>query len=236
MKSPKARNYRFLILSGDTSRLYRQFAALQGINTSKAPEINIDGWMDPTSPFYKPIVHQSVFHYQPRTTVSERFQACIASKEMEEATWRYGHRAQIILDGTFGVCDRRVLLFVIMAVDEENRGVPLVFFLFSAPAGNQQSSAGYNTAILEALLRRWKQWLERDGRVFSAFAAITDTDTKERAALVATFPGIILLLCKFHLRQCWTNRKKALGLGRAAVSEDFEARRIQGRLQSLEEM
>ncbi|KAG9000674.1 hypothetical protein FRB90_011769 [Tulasnella sp. 427] len=211
----------------------RQFK--EGINTSKAPEINIDEWMDPTSPAYKPVLRRAVFHYKPRTAVEERFKACIASKEMEEATWRYEHRSQVILDGTFGVCDRRVLLFVVMAVDEENRGVPLVFILFSAPTGNQQSSSGYNTAILQELLGRWKSWLERGGQAFMPFVAITDTDTKERAALVIVFPGIILLLCKFHLRQCWTNRKRALGLGRSTVPGDFDLCRIQARLQNLEE-
>ena len=39
---------------------------------------------------------------------------------------------------------------------------------------------------------------------------ITDTDTKEHLALVRLWPMVILLLCQFHVRQCWTNKRKKL--------------------------
>ena len=40
--------------------------------------------------------------------------------------------------------------------------------------------------------------------------AITDTDTKERGTLINVWPNITLLLCQFHLRQCWTNKQNSL--------------------------
>ena len=48
------------------------------------------------------------------------------------------------------------------------------------------------------------------GRGFEAFlpfVAITDTDVMERNALVALFPTIILLICRFHIRQSWRNHR-----------------------------
>ncbi|KIO25195.1 hypothetical protein M407DRAFT_25419 [Tulasnella calospora MUT 4182] len=226
-------NFRYLILRTDSSRLYRMLSRRQGITTKTPAEVNVHQWLDPTSKHFQPILYNAVLHYQPRTEAKERFSACIASAEMEKATWKYGHRSQIILDGTFGLCDSRLLLFIVMAVDEEGHGVPLCFMLFSAPTGNRQTSAGYDTEVLKELLQKWKDWLSsRSGRLFEPLVAITDTDTKERGALLVVFPTIILLLCKFHLRQCWTNRRRQL-LGPVDVM-DFAKQQVKSELQVLE--
>lgn len=60
----------------------------------------------------------------------------MATDDMRRATWKYAHGSQLILDGTFGLCNRKVLL-ILMAVDEKKHGVALAFLLFSAPSGNQ---------------------------------------------------------------------------------------------------
>ncbi|KAJ3555948.1 hypothetical protein NM688_g2298 [Phlebia brevispora] len=99
---------------------------------------------------------------------------------MKEAAWKYAHHSQIILDGTFGICNKKMLLFIAMGVDEANRGVPLAFFLFSAPQDNQRTCAGYDMEILERMLRVWLQSLgTRDGEAFEVWVAITDTDLME---------------------------------------------------------
>jgi hypothetical protein len=201
------RNFRYDILDYDTSRLYRTLSKHRGIDTSRRPEINIHEWLDPSSPHHQPSLCEAIFSYAARTNQNDRFKMCIASKEMDNASWKYGHKNQIILDGTFGVCDSRLLLFIVMGVDERRKGIPLAFLLFSAPAGNQQTSAGYNTQILTELLRDWKRHMEQNGSTFTPYTAITDTDTKERGALLNVWPQLILLLCKFHLWQCWKNRR-----------------------------
>ncbi|KAF8803485.1 hypothetical protein BYT27DRAFT_7303366 [Phlegmacium glaucopus] len=104
-----------------------------------------------------------------------------------------------------------LLLFIALAQDENRKGIPLAFFLFSAPTGNQATHAGYNTEILQELLSRWQEYLSQNSESNMAFVpsvAITDTDTKECGALAQVWVGIILLLCKFHLWQCWTNHHK----------------------------
>ncbi|KAJ6526095.1 hypothetical protein B0H19DRAFT_1275946 [Mycena capillaripes] len=92
---------------------------------------------------YNPTLAHTIFHYSARAEKGERF--------------------EIILDGTFGVCDSRLLLFIVMAVDEDRKGVPVAFLLFSAPSGNKQTSADYDTSILEKLLRKWFDLLNNRG-------------------------------------------------------------------------
>lgn len=72
---------------------------------------------------------------------------------MKEAVWWYGHSSQILLNGTFGISTKMILLFILMGLDEKRHGEPLALFLFSAPSGNCHTAAGYNTDILERLLR-----------------------------------------------------------------------------------
>lgn len=175
-KSP----YRWHIQSKDTHSLYQQFNRLQGIKVSEQAHLNIDEWLDPESPQYDQTLRDTVFHYSPRVTRGERFEVCIATPEMKEAAWKYGHESQIILDGTFGVCDKKILLFIVMGVDENKKGVPLAFLLFSAPSGNRHTAAGYNTDVIAKLMAEWKKSLGmRNGTAFEAWVAITDTDLME---------------------------------------------------------
>ena len=89
-----------------------------------------------------------------------------------------------------------------MGIDENKHGIPLSFLFFSAPSGNRKTNAGYNTEILVKLLHAWKTSLGSPNNVsFNVHVAITDTDLKERGALLTVFPNIWLLICKFHLKQ-----------------------------------
>ena len=90
-----------------------------------------------------------------QTHQNEQLKVCISTLEMGEAAWKYAHRKQIIIDGTFGVCSSCMLLFIAMGVDEDWKGVPLALFLFSAPMGNRVTHAGYNQEILQELLEKW---------------------------------------------------------------------------------
>ncbi|KZT32968.1 hypothetical protein SISSUDRAFT_1037372 [Sistotremastrum suecicum HHB10207 ss-3] len=206
-----SRNYRYLLLTTDSSQLYQQYSSTLGVRTSTPPEHNVHNWISVESPEYKIDIAAAVFHYQPRTKDNDRLIVCIATPEMVAATWALAHHKQLVFDGTFGVCSSRLLLFIAMGVDKEGKGVPLALFLFSAPGGNAASHAGYNTEILTSLLAGWRDYLSKDSpEPFEPYIAITDSDTRERAALVTTFPSITLLLCRFHLRQSWTNQRKQI--------------------------
>lgn len=224
--------YRWLLTQKDHRSLYRQLQRLQGVRVIEKDYINLHEWLDPNSPQFKKPLYDAIFHYSPRTSETERLELCIATSEMKEAAWKYAHHSQVLLDGTFGICDKKMLLFIVMGVDEANRGVPLAFFLFSAPEGNQRTSAGYNTDVLERLLKAWREEMgSRNGEAFEVWVAITDTDLIERSALILVFPHILLLICKFHLRQSWKNyRNKSL---RGSTSEYDDIRQRLRRLEDL---
>ncbi|KAJ7337402.1 hypothetical protein DFH08DRAFT_705376, partial [Mycena albidolilacea] len=215
-----------LLQCHDTRSLYRQFSRLHGVKVSEKPHINLHDWLDLHSRQYNPTLASAVFHYSTRTTKEEHLEVCVAIDEMKEASWKYGHCSQIIVDGTFGVCDKRLLLFIVMGIDENKHGVPLAFLFFSVPTRNQLSSSGYNTDILAKLLKLWRTSLETFwGRLsFYALVAITDTDLKERAALLHVFMGITLLICKFHLCQSWRNHRNKLVKGKSPESMEVKAR------------
>jgi hypothetical protein len=181
---------------------------------------------------YNPIIHEAIFYYEACSEKEGHLKVCISTPEMDAAAWKYAHGSQIILDGTFGVCSSRLLLFI--AIDEEGKGVPLAFFLFSAPSGNRATHAGYNWEILRELLGKWKAHLSKGcSCIFTPLIAITDTDTKERGALQDIRGNIWLLLCRYYIRSCWTNRRKVLKLT-GANDSDFWMTYTHGRLLDLE--
>ncbi|KAH9922232.1 uncharacterized protein B0H18DRAFT_1121050 [Fomitopsis serialis] len=188
-------NHRYELLPGDFSRLYRMhYRQTYNIDVSVTPEQNIHNWLQPHSPHYRKELAECIFYYAARIEREDRFKVCLATHEMRDASWKYCHQKQLIIDGTFGVCTSRLLLWIAMGVDDANRGIPVALFLFSAPTGNHATHAGYDTQILTELLGQWAGWLGSPDRPFEPFVAITDTDTKERGALVAVWPSIILLL------------------------------------------
>lgn len=226
-------NHRYQLLSSDFTELYRRHNRSNGIDVTVAPEYNIDHWLDPTHKDYKPDMHAAILHYSSRSERGERFKVCISTKEMDEAAWTYVHHSQMILDGTFGVCTTRLLLFIAMGIDSHGKGIPVAMFIFSAPSGNRATHAGYNTEILTELLTSWRDHMGSRDAPFCPKVSITDTDTKERGALINTWPDIKLLLCKFHLRQCWTNRRKQL-FPVSQTQSAFWHEHVIGRLQTLE--
>ncbi|TFK47677.1 hypothetical protein OE88DRAFT_1596329, partial [Heliocybe sulcata] len=221
----KSSPYRWKLKSSDTRSLYRQYNRMEGVSVTYAAHENIHRWLSPDSPQYNIHLANAIFHYSPRIQKEDRFEICIATEEMREAAWQYGHSSQILLDGTFGICVKKMLLFIVMGLNKERKGIPLAFFLFSAPTGNNQMSGGYDTEIIEKMLREWKNSLgTRNGQAFEPKVAITDTDLKEWNALVRIFPGISLLICKFHLRQSWRNHRKAAVKGSSPAHADIRAR------------
>jgi len=57
-----------------------------------------------------------------------------------------------VLDSTFSICDKKIFLFILMGIDENQKGIPLTFLLFSVPVGNQKTCTGDNIEIIAKLL------------------------------------------------------------------------------------
>ncbi|KAH9890585.1 hypothetical protein C8Q73DRAFT_626947, partial [Cubamyces lactineus] len=243
--APALANHRFNLETADFRGLYRRhYREHFAVNIKARPEHNVHNWLDPESQFFKREIQDAIFHYSARTTKRDRLKVCISTAEMRNAAWRYCHGGQLVLDGTFGLCASRLLLWIAMGIDETNSGIPVAMFLFSAPTGTKQTHAGYDTAILTELIGSWRDWLSRPDNapslpagtsgpptMFAPAVAMTDTDAKERGALLTIWPSIHLLLCRFHVRQCWTNRRvQVLKL----VDEGWRAR-IEALMKALEE-
>ena len=64
-------NHRYELLSLDFSCLYRRYYRLQGINVDIKPEININNWLNSTSPAFNPTIAEAIFHYTPRVAAGE---------------------------------------------------------------------------------------------------------------------------------------------------------------------
>ncbi|CAG8752447.1 16312_t:CDS:2 [Racocetra persica] len=101
-----------------------------------------------------------------------------------------------------------------MVIDEDNKGVPIAFILFTPSKHNRLISSGYDSKTLEQLFTIFrdrisdnynKNQLLSTSIIFKPLVAMTDTDVKERKPLAKIWPEIILLLCFFHISQCYKN-------------------------------
>lgn len=64
-------------------------------------------------------IKEAIFHYQ----TGARWELGISTPEQREAAWKYGHDKLVLLDGTFNISDKNVLLFVVMVIDESWKGM-----------------------------------------------------------------------------------------------------------------
>ncbi|CAG8739943.1 22349_t:CDS:2 [Racocetra persica] len=92
-----------------------------------------------------------------------------------------------------------------MIIDEDNKGVPIAFILFTSPKYNRLTSSGYDSKILEWLFTIFRDKISDNYNknqhlstsiIFKPLVAMTDADVKERKPLAKIWPGIILLLCR----------------------------------------
>ena len=201
--------FRYMWNAKDSTSLYRSHAQELGIPQRSTAEENLDRWFRSENPLPpNPILTQSCLHYQPHIEdESDRFEIILCTPQQREMAWKYGHKGQIIMDLTFGVCSARALLVILMVIDENNHGLPVAFFLFTARREAQATHADYDGALLQRLLHRWKVGMGKNsaGEEFSILVANTDNDHRERHALESNWPDVFLVLCLFHTYQAWRN-------------------------------
>ncbi|CAB4488981.1 unnamed protein product [Rhizophagus irregularis] len=177
-------NERYLLSNQDIINIRNSMTkVLWGIDKQKAEEINIDQLFGPD---------------------------ILATKEQRELAWELGHNKILHLDGTFVISNKKILLFVLLVLDEQNKGIPIGYLLFSAAGGTHKASSSYNHIILKELLLYYKHRLEQEKWYkFTQKVAMTDCDHKERKALIEVWPDIHLILCLFHVSQSWEDKLKA---------------------------
>jgi len=200
---------RYRLTTHDTSSLYRSISRERGIHQRTAAEENLDKWFRAEKPQPpSPLLTMSCLHYQahekPKT---DRFEIILSTPEMQAAAWKFGHKRQVLMDLTFGVCSARALLAILMALDENGTGIPICFIMFTARETAKATHADYDTALLDRLLGIFKQKLGSDehGEEIDFSIGNTDNDPRECTSLSKHWPGILLLLCMFHIWQAWRN-------------------------------
>ncbi|CAG8751882.1 17052_t:CDS:2, partial [Gigaspora rosea] len=60
----------------------------------------------------------------PYTKETNCLEIIICTQEQQQYAWKYGHNNLIFVDGTFGISKHKVLLFIIIVIDENNKGIP----------------------------------------------------------------------------------------------------------------
>ncbi|KAJ3847643.1 hypothetical protein EV368DRAFT_68930, partial [Lentinula lateritia] len=115
---PKTANIRYLFLPTDHTSLYRKASKELGYDPKVEPQYNVDDWLNVESQNFKPEIAEAVFHYSAHAEAGDRFEICISTLEMDECA----HNS-------------RLLLFIALSVDEDNKGFPIALFLFSAEIG-----------------------------------------------------------------------------------------------------
>lgn len=192
----------------DASSLYRTISGERGIPQRTAAEDNLDTWFRPVDPSPPDAaLTSSMLYYHPCSNDDDRLVLIIATPEMQDAAWKYGHEGHILLDLTFGFCSARANLLILMAIDDNYKGVPIGFIIFTARPNAKAVHADYNTDLIRSLLEKWRKGLgkNKDGSEFDFHVATTDNDSRERTALQDIWSKILLLLCMFHVWQAWRN-------------------------------
>ena len=205
-------HYRFHLNQHDPSSLYCKKSHEHGIALATAAEENLDCWLQCDHPVPPDrLLMQSILHYQPCIEgISDWLIIIIATPEMKAAVWRYAHFHHIFLDLTFSFSSACANLLIIMALDEQKTGIPIGLIVFTAKADVKAVHADYNMQLIRSLLEKWRQGLGTRGRnqleFLEPLVATTNYDTRERTALQEIWLSTLLLLCMFHVWQCWHNR------------------------------
>lgn len=189
--------------------MYRILVNKIGIPQRSAAEDNLDHWFRPMKPEpSSPLLSEALGFYQLHITdITNQFALILMSAKQREMAWSFGHRKQMLMDGTFNVCGSRVLFFILMVINNENCGIPVCQTIFSARQEAKATHANYNGQLLKQYLSEWKASMGKneDGEEFNMTVANTDNDVHECHALQINFPEVLLLLCRFHTWQAWRN-------------------------------
>ncbi|KAJ9097952.1 hypothetical protein QFC20_006082 [Naganishia adeliensis] len=163
INEPNRNSHRYEIKAYDSVTLYRKYYLSLGVGLDPRQQAHVvmHRWMTPGNPGYNEQIALNVPHFESLAVGQERFEAVIITEQMREAAWRFGHRQQMILDGTFGVSQERLLCFILMVVDQNYRGVPVGFILFTPLAEHLATHGSYDADVLVRLLQAWKVGIEQ---------------------------------------------------------------------------
>ncbi|PKY13043.1 hypothetical protein RhiirB3_518497 [Rhizophagus irregularis] len=212
-------NKRFLLSNQDLINICNSMTKdIWGLDKRKAEEINIAKFFGLNSKDHELI--EATVYYKPRRELNDRFILVLATKNQRDLAWKFGHQKILHMDGTFGISNKKILLFTLLILDNQKKGIPIGYLLFSAAGDAQRTSSSYNNLILKELLLHYKNKLEQENSCkFTPKVAITDCDHKERHTLIEVWPNIHLILCLFH-------KKNAEAFLKNKLNQETESKKI----------
>src|SRR3954454_709449 len=152
---------RFLLSNQDLINIRNSMTKeIWGLDKRKAEEINIDQLFGPNSED-KEIIEATVY-YKPRKELNDQFMLVLATKSQRDLAWKFGHQQILYIDGTFGISNKKILLFTLLVLDDQRKGIPIGYLIFSAAGGAQRASSSYNHSILKELILHYKNKLEQE--------------------------------------------------------------------------
>jgi len=134
-------DYRTLLTATDiTNTKIQMLRKNWDIDVSRDAAHNLEKFLGPTAG--KSELTEACLHYQAHTKDTDRLEIIICTPEQQQYAWKYGHQNLILLDGTFGISKHKLLLFIMMVIDDNNKGIPITFILFTPPPYNRLTAAG----------------------------------------------------------------------------------------------
>ncbi|RIB19246.1 hypothetical protein C2G38_2036221 [Gigaspora rosea] len=176
------------------------------INVNRSVDYNLEGYFGDGA--QDPDLSNSVIYFEKRKHRHDHICLVLATQDQISLAWQYGHEKYIILDDSFETGNKKLLLYVIMVVDEQNKGIPVGYLLYSRPNNFYMMEANdHKYTILKKLLIEYKKRLNVNGNSheFTPRIAIIG-DFRERNVVSEIWNGIDLLYSPHKVRQCWETK------------------------------
>jgi hypothetical protein len=201
---------RYQLSAHNSTSLYRTIARSQGIFQWTTAKENLQNWFCADKPLLPdPLLSDTLLYYEPQhaNTPDSRFLLIFVAPIMRECMWQFAHGGQLLADITFGFSSTHANLMILMAIDNQFKGMPIAYIVFTACADTKAMHVDYNTKLMEKLIGLYAKGMGTNvrGEQFSPSIAVTDYNKHKRHALVTHFPKINLLICLFHIWQVWHN-------------------------------
>ncbi|CAG8533602.1 33584_t:CDS:2, partial [Racocetra persica] len=188
--------------------------ARRWIKTQKQWPINVNRSVDYNLEYYfgegaqDPDLFRSAIYFEKRKHRHDHVCLVLATEEQLSLAWQYGHEKCIILDDSFETGNKKLLLYVIMVIDEQNKGIPVGYLLFSKSNSPHAMEENNNEdIILQKLLIEYKKRLNNsngNSQEFTPRIAIIG-DFRERV-VSQVWNGIDLLYSPHKVRLCWETK------------------------------
>ncbi|CAG8443059.1 2702_t:CDS:2 [Cetraspora pellucida] len=211
--------------------------ARRWIKTQNQWPINVNRSVDYNLEYYfgegaqDPDLRNSAIYFERRQHRHGHVCLVLATDEQLSLAWQYGHEKCIILDDSFETGNKKLLLYVIMVIDEQKKGIPVGYLLFSKSNNpHTMEENNHEDTILKLLIEYKKRLTDKNSQEFTPKIAII-SDFRERV-VSQVWSGIDLLYLPHKVRQCWETKADEF-LFKGGSNEAIECHQVRNELTDL---